>query len=60
MDESMGKQGIEAARNDVRKKQIHIFALKEASVIILCTETAKDMIEAVGIKDVRFTELPVE
>ena len=38
----------------------NIFALKESSVIILCTETAKDMIESAGIKDVRFTELPVE
>lgn len=38
----------------------NIFALKESSVIILCTETAKDMIESAGIKDVRFTALPVE
>lgn len=38
----------------------NIFALKETPVIILCTETAKDMIEAAGIKDVSFTELPVE
>ncbi|MCH5283701.1 MAG: hypothetical protein J1E59_08645 [Treponema sp.] len=38
----------------------NIFALKEGAIIILCTETAKDMIEAAGIKDVRFTELPVE
>ena len=28
--------------------------------IIICTEIAKDMIEAAGIKDVDFTELPVE
>lgn len=38
----------------------NIFALKEKRIIIICTETAKDMIEAAGIKDVRFTELPVE
>ena len=38
----------------------NIFALKEGAIIILCTEIAKDMIEAAGIKDVRFTELPVE
>ncbi len=38
----------------------NIFALKESSVIIICTETAKNMIEAADIKDVRFTELPVE
>ncbi|MDE5581647.1 MAG: hypothetical protein K2I95_09540 [Treponemataceae bacterium] len=38
----------------------NIFVIKETPVIIICTETAKDMIEAVGIKDVRFTELPVE
>ena len=38
----------------------NIFALKESSVIILCTETAKNMIEAAGIKDVSFTEVPVE
>ena len=38
----------------------NIFALKETPVIIICTETAKNMIEAAGIKDVRFTELPVE
>ena len=38
----------------------NIFALKEKSMIIICTETAKDMIEAAGIKDVSFTELPVE
>ncbi len=37
-----------------------IFALKEKNTIILCTETAKNMIEAAGIKDIRFTELPVE
>ena len=37
-----------------------IFALKEKSMIIICTDTAKDMIEAAGIKDVSFTELPVE
>lgn len=37
-----------------------IFALKEKSTIIICTETAKDMIESVGIKDVSFTEVPVE
>ncbi len=38
----------------------NIFALKEKNTIIICTETAKDMIEAAGIKDIRFTELPVE
>ncbi len=38
----------------------NIFALKEKRVIIFCTETAKNMIEAAGIKDIRFTELPVE
>lgn len=38
----------------------NIFALKEKSTIIIYTETAKDMIEAAGIKDVAFTELPVE
>lgn len=38
----------------------NIFALKETPVIIICTETAKNMIEAAGIKDVSFTELPVE
>ena len=38
----------------------NIFALKETPVIIICTETAKDMIDAAGIKDVRFTGLPVE
>ncbi len=37
-----------------------IFALKEKNTIIICTEIAKDMIEAAGIKDIRFTELPVE
>ena len=38
----------------------NIFAMEEASTLILCTEIAKDMIEAAGIKGVRFTELPVE
>ena len=38
----------------------NIFAMEEASTLILCTEIAKNMIEAAGIKDVRFTELPVE
>ena len=38
----------------------NIFVLKENTIPIICTETAKDMIEAAGIKDVRFTELPVE
>lgn len=38
----------------------NIFALKEKKAIIICTETAKNMIEAVGIKDICFTELPVE
>ena len=38
----------------------NIFALKEKNNHLFCTETAKDMIEAAGIKDVRFTELPVE
>ena len=38
----------------------NIFAMEEASTLILCTEIAKDMIEAAGIKDVSFTELPVE
>ena len=27
---------------------------------VICTEIAKNMIESAGIKDVRFTELPVE
>ena len=50
---------------DADKIHIHgerngIFALKEKSMIIICTETAKNMIESAGIKDVRFTELPVE
>ena len=38
----------------------NIFAMKEKSIYIICTETAKDMIETAGIKGVRFTELPVE
>ncbi len=38
----------------------NIFILREMPVIIICTETAKNMIEAAGIKDVDFTELPVE
>ena len=38
----------------------NIFVLKENTIPIICTETAKDMIEAAGIKDVSFTELPVE
>ena len=38
----------------------NIFVLKETDLDIICTEIAKDMIEAAGIKDVRFTELPVE
>lgn len=38
----------------------NIFALKEDTIVIFCTETAKNMIEAAGIKDVSFTELPVE
>lgn len=38
----------------------NIFVIKETNLDIICTETAKDMIEAVGIKDVSFTELPVE
>ena len=38
----------------------NIFVIKETVLDIVCTETAKDMIEAAGIKDVRFTELPVE
>ena len=37
-----------------------IFALKEKSTVIICTEIAKDMIEAAGIRDVSFTELPIE
>lgn len=41
-------------------RENNIFALKEASVVIICTEIAKDMIEAAGIKDVAFTELSVE
>ena len=50
---------------DADKIHIHgerngIFALKEKSTIIICTETAKNTIESAGIKDVRFTELPVE
>ena len=38
----------------------NIFVIKETDLDIICTETAKDMIEAAGIKDVRFMELPVE
>ncbi len=38
----------------------NIFVIKETNLDIVCTETAKDMIEAAGIKDVDFTELPVE
>ncbi len=38
----------------------NIFALKEKNNHLFCTEIAKDMIEAAGIKDIRFTELPVE
>ena len=38
----------------------NIFVIKETDLDIICTETAKDMIETAGIKDVRFTELPVE
>ncbi len=38
----------------------NIFVLKEKTIPIVCTETAKDMIEAAGIKDVDFAELPVE
>ena len=38
----------------------NIFVLKEDTIVIICTETAKNMIESVGIKDIRFTELPVE
>ena len=38
----------------------NIFVLKEKTILIICTETAKNMIEAAGIKDVDFTELPVE
>ena len=38
----------------------NIFVLKEKTIPILCTEIAKNMIEAAGIKGVRFTELPVE
>ena len=50
---------------DADKIHIHegrngIFALKEKNTIIICTETAKNMIEAADIKDIRFTELPVE
>ena len=38
----------------------NIFVIKETNLDVVCTETAKDMIEAAGIKDVSFTELPVE
>ena len=38
----------------------NIFVIKETVLDIVCTDTAKDMIEAASIKDVRFTELPVE
>ena len=38
----------------------NIFVIKETVLDIVCTETAKNMIESAGIKDVRFTELPVE
>ena len=38
----------------------NIFVLKETDLDIVCTETAKNMIESAGIKDVRFTELPAE
>ena len=50
---------------DADKIHIHegrngIFALKEKNTIIICTETVKNMIGAADIKDIRFTELPVE
>lgn len=38
----------------------NIFVLKETKLDVICTETAKNTIEKAGIKDVRFTELPVE
>ena len=38
----------------------NIFVLKETKLDVICTEIAKNMIESAGIKDVRFTELPVE
>ncbi len=38
----------------------NIFVIKETNLDVVCTEIAKDMIEAAGIKDVAFTELPVE
>ena len=38
----------------------NIFVLKETKLDIICTETAKNMIEEAGIKDVNFTEIPVE
>lgn len=38
----------------------NIFALKEKNNNLFCTEIAKNMIEAAGIKDVRFTEVHVE
>ena len=38
----------------------NIFVLKETKLDVICTEIAKNMIEYAGIKDVRFTELPVE
>lgn len=41
-------------------KTNNIFVLKETKLDVICTEIAKNMIESAGIKDVRFTELPVE
>ena len=38
----------------------NIFVIKETNLDVVCTETAKNMIEAAGIKDVSFTKLPVE
>ena len=38
----------------------NIFVLKETKLDVICTEIAKNMIESAGIKDVRFTKLPVE
>ena len=43
---------IESANN--------IFVLKETHLDLICTQTAKNAIEAEDIKDVRFTEIPAE
>jgi len=41
-------------------KENNIFVLQEESIELICTQTAKDLIEQAGIIDVRFIELEVE